>query len=153
MLHIAGLREAIAGGGDPDEATPVLTRLGQQINQPEIRNYRTDDALDEPGREEFLRRVAVQFGGLSDLMDKYPLPGLAAASEVYPSPGLLGTSAASGLNATGESDDQNYYTFRDDWRRTGKRTCATIMEMLDQRCWRGTLALKEPTEYEFECRC
>ena len=67
VLHIAGLREAIAGSGDPDEATP--DQIGQQINQM-MSNWRLL-MLDEPGREEFMR-VAVQFGGLADLMNKFP---------------------------------------------------------------------------------
>ena len=53
VVHIAGLREALAGGGDPDEASPE--EIGQQINR--MKSVFRLLMLDEPGREEFIREL------------------------------------------------------------------------------------------------
>ena len=47
VMNIAGLREAIAGGGDPDEATPE--QIGAEINR--MKSIYRLLMLDEPGRE------------------------------------------------------------------------------------------------------
>ena len=60
ILHVAGLRESIAGGGDPNE--PSADAIASQINALKS-NYRLL-MLDEEGRESF-KREAVTFGGLS----------------------------------------------------------------------------------------
>ena len=45
-MNIAGLRETIAGGGDPDEATPE--QIGAEINR--MKSIYRLLMLDEPGR-------------------------------------------------------------------------------------------------------
>ena len=64
VLNIAGLRDTIAGGGDPDEISPAA--IGQQINAGKS-NFRLM-MLDE---HEIFTRVAVSFAGLPDLFEKY----------------------------------------------------------------------------------
>ena len=67
VLHIAGLREAIAGGADPDEAS-ALKRLVRQVRAT-MSVFRLL-MLDEPGRETY-ERVAASFAGLKDILETY----------------------------------------------------------------------------------
>ena len=76
VLHIAGLREAIAGGGAEDEASP--DQIGRDINT--AKSLFRLLMQDEPGREEFTR-VAVNFGGIADLFDKYEARGSGSARD------------------------------------------------------------------------
>ena len=76
VMNIAGLREAIAGGGDPDEATPE--QIGAEINR--MKSIYRLLMLDEPGRETF-SRVQVAFGGLAELMNTMPATGGGGAED------------------------------------------------------------------------
>ena len=118
ILHIAGLREAIAGGGDPNEPSPE--EIAAQINQRKG-NYRLL-MLDEEGRESF-RREAVAFGGLAEIMDMYPLR--VAASRRIPDTKFLGRPPR-GMNATGVSDEKNYQTFLETVRNRKMRHAMRI---------------------------
>ena len=138
VLHIAGLREAIAGGGDPDEATPE--QIGQQINT--LKSNFHLMMLDEPGREEFLR-IAVQFGGLSDLMDKYQTR-VASARDI-PQTRWNGRAPA-GMSATGESDMKNYVMMMEENRQSKLLLPLMKLDMVLAR----HVGLKEPPEYEWK---
>ena len=138
VLHIAGLREAIAGGGDPDEQTPE--QIGAQINAGKS-IYRLL-MLDEPGREEFMR-IAVQFGGLADIMDKFP-ERVAAALDI-PYTRFMG-NPPKGMNATGESDQDNYILMMEANREAKLRDVLGMQ--LDPILARHA-GLKEAPEYEW----
>ena len=109
ILHIAGLRETIAGGGDPNEPSPE--EIAAQINQRKS-NYRLL-MLDEEGREQF-RRETIPFAGLAEIMDQYPLR--VAASRRIPDTKFLGRPPR-GLNATGISDEKNFQTLLETVRK------------------------------------
>ena len=102
ILSVSRLAEARAGqfsGDDPD--APTVDSIGSAINQAKS-SYRL--MLIDKDREAF-ERVAIQFGGLSDLLDKFQAR-VAAAADI-PQTRWMGQSPA-GLNATGESDMTNY---------------------------------------------
>lgn len=98
VMKVRGFRELLAGYKDPERASPyeVMTQNLQMKS-----NYRTMmiDSEDE------FERVAVSFGGIPDLLDRYATR-LSAAADI-PATRFLGRSP-SGLNATGESDMINY---------------------------------------------
>ena len=103
VVSIDRLRETMAGGGqaavDAGEMTPA--QIGAQINQM-MSVFRL--LLLEKGTEEF-NRVAVQFSGLEDIMDRFERR-LAGAADI-PITRWSGQSPG-GLNATGDSDWRNY---------------------------------------------
>ena len=138
VLHIAGLREAIAGGGDPNEPTPA--EIGQQINQLKS-NFRLL-MLDEAGREEFLR-VAVQFGGLPDIMDRYQ--HRVAQARKIPLTRWEGRSPA-GMSATGESDMKNYVLMMEAARSKKLRDELYILDQVLAR----NIGMREPPEFKWE---
>ena len=112
VLRVNQLREALAGGtheDDPD--APNIDDIGRSVNQ--TKSIHRLLMLDKE-KEDF-DRIAVQFGGLGDLMDKFP-ERVAAAARI-PRTRWLGSSPG-GLNATGDSDMDNYVmsieTHRDD---------------------------------------
>ena len=138
VLHVAGLRETIAGGGDPNEPTPA--EIGQQIRQG-MSNFRLL-MLDEPGREEFMR-VAVQFGGLPEIMDRYQ--HRVAQARKIPLTRWEGRSPA-GMSATGESDMKNYVLMMEAARAKKLRD---VMYVLDQVLARN-IGMREPPESKWE---
>ena len=75
--------------------------IGAQVNQTKSM-YRL--LMTDLGKEEFSRET-VMFAGLADLMDKFALR-LAAAADI-PATRFMGRSPV-GLNATGDSDMDNY---------------------------------------------
>ena len=99
VLSVSSLRDALSGAMHPSEVTPE--DIGQQINQLKS-NFRL--LMLDKETEEFTR-VAVAFGGLSDLLDAFQ-SRLAAAARI-PETRWRGRSPA-GLNATGDSDMRNY---------------------------------------------
>ena len=137
ILHIQGLRETIAGGGDPNEATPE--QIAQQINERKS-NYRLL-MLDEEGRENF-RREAVAFAGLAEIMDQFPLR--VAAARRIPDTKFLGRPPK-GMNATGVSDDKNYQTLLETVRKRKMRQA--------MRVWTEVLArhvgMREAPKFEW----
>ena len=138
VLHIAGLRETIAGGGDPGEPTP--SEIGQQIRQ-SMSNFRLL-MLDEPGREEFMR-VAVQFGGLPDILDRFQ--HRVAQARKIPLTRWEGR-APSGMSATGESDMKNYVLMMEAARTKKLRD---VLYVLDQVLARN-IGMREPPEFKWE---
>ena len=102
VLSIQGLRDAIAGRQGPGEATPE--QIGEAINR--YKSVYNMLMLEGGGMEEF-NRVAIQFSGLAEIMDKFS-ERIAAARDI-PLTRWRGMSPA-GLNATGESDMKNYVT-------------------------------------------
>ena len=100
ILNVNGIREIFAGNREPGELTP--DQIGEQVNQ--MKSIYRLLLLDSKSREEFTRE-AVNFGGLADLMDKYPAR-IAAAAKI-PRTRFLG-SPPIGMSATGESDMRNY---------------------------------------------
>ena len=136
ILHIAGLRETIAGGGDPNE--PSVEQIGEQINAGKS-NWRLL-MLDEPGREEF-RREAVTFSGLAEIMDMYPLR--VSAARRIPDTKFLGRPPR-GMNATGVSDEKNYQTYLETVRKRKMRHMSMFMEVLARH-----VGLREAPEFEW----
>ena len=138
VLHITGLRDAIAGTGDEDEQSP--DQIGQQINR--FKSIYRLMLLDEPGREEF-NRIAIQFGGLADLMDKFA--ARVAAARKIPITRFLG-SPPIGMDATGDSDMRNYIMMMEAAREA--KFHSHIDRRLDIVLARHA-GLKEAPEYEW----
>lgn len=138
ILHISGLRELLAGAGDPDEPGPE--EIGQQINMAKS-IYRLM-MLDGPDRED-LKRVGIVFGGLADLMDKFQ--GRVAAARKIPMTRFTGSPPV-GLNATGESDMKNYVMMMEANREN--RFHDHLDNRLDMVLARNA-GMKEPPEYEW----
>ena len=99
VLGVSDLRETIAGTAGSKEAT--ADEIGAAINQ--FKSVYHLLMLDKD-REDFTR-VAIQFGGLADLMDRFHMR-LAAAGDI-PGTRFMGQSPV-GMNATGASDMRNY---------------------------------------------
>ena len=137
VLHIAGLREHIAGGGDGDEASPA--QIGAEINEA-MSLYRLL-MLDEPGREEF-NRVAIAFAGLSDLFDKFP-ERVAMARDIPMT--RFKNQSPGGMNATGDSDMKNYIMMLEAKRAKDLRDPLTVLDMVFAR----NAGLREPPEFEW----
>ena len=138
VMNIAGLRESIAGGGDPDEATPE--QIGEEINR--MKSIYRLLMLDEPGRETF-SRVQVAFGGLSDLLDK--MPARVSAALDIPFTRFMG-NPPKGMNATGEGDQDNYILMMEANREAKLRDVLGMQ--LDPILARHA-GLKEAPEYEW----
>ena len=100
MLKIPGLRELHRGGThkNPDEPSP--TDIGEQTNA-----FKSIYRLLMLDSTEDFARIAVQFGGLADLMERFS-HRIAAAGQI-PITRWDGRSPA-GMSATGESDMKNY---------------------------------------------
>ena len=97
-MKIQGFKEALMGQNDEDE--PSIGVLGQSINiLKSIYRVLFLDAEDEADR------VAVNFSGIPDLIDRQ-IALLAAIADI-PATRFYG-QAPKGMNATGESDAQNY---------------------------------------------
>ena len=137
-MNIAGLRESIAGGGDPDEASPE--QIGEEINR--MKSVYRLLMLDEPGRETF-SRVQVAFGGLSDLLDK--MPARVSAALDIPFTRFMG-NPPKGMNATGEGDQDNYILMMEANREAKLRDVLGMQ--LDPMLARHA-GLKEAPEYEW----
>ena len=138
VLHISGLREAIAGGGDPNEPGPA--QIGADINM--MKSIYRLLMLDEAGREELIR-VAVQFGGLADLMDKYQ--ARVAAARKIPRTRFLG-SPPIGMSATGESDEKNYVLMMEAGRASNLLDPLAQLDAVLAR----HVGLREPPEYDWQ---
>lgn len=136
VLGVSRLREAVTGEVRDDDATPE--QIGEEINRAKS-NHRL--LLVDRGREEFYR-IAVQFGGLAEMMDKYP--GRIASSEDMPQTRWMGRSPA-GMNATGDSDMRNWILSVEGWRDD---TVPSELEILDQVLARDA-GLPEPLEYNW----
>ena len=137
VLEITGLREILAGEGDPGD--PNADDIGSQVNR--YKSIYNLLMLDK-GTESF-DRVAVQFAGLADLMDKFS-KRVAAAARI-PITRFMGMSPA-GLNATGDSDMKNYIMMMEAER---ERMLPDSLEILDQVIARDA-GLKEAPEYEWQ---
>ena len=86
--------------------------------------------------------MAIQFGGLADLMDRFH-QRLAAAADI-PMTRFLAQSPA-GMNATGESDLENYYSMVESNR---ERQLAHNLPILDEVVARDA-GLREVPDYEW----
>ena len=138
VLHVAGLREAIAGGGDPNEPTPA--EIGQQIRQG-MSNFRLL-MLDEAGREEFMR-VAVAFGGIPEILDRFQ--HRVAQARKIPITRWEGRAPA-GMSATGESDMKNYVLMMEAARTKKLRDELYVLDQVLAR----NVGMREPPEYKWE---
>ena len=122
ILKIAGLGDARAGlasSEDPD--APDVEQIGAQLNR--IKSVWRLLMMDL-NTEDF-ERVAVSFQGIANLMDKFV--GRVAAAAQIPETRFNGRSPA-GLNATGESDMENYVAMLESERA---RMLAPMMKPLD----------------------
>ena len=139
VLNIAGLRETVAGGGDPNEVTP--DEIGAQIlNRMSI--YRLL-MLDEPGREDFQQKgMGTTFGGLAEIMDMFE--ARVAAARQIPRTRFLG-SPPIGMSATGESDMKNYVMMVEANRARLLRDPLKQLDIVLSR----HIGLKEPLEFEY----
>ena len=101
ILKVQGLGEVLANQDnplDPDERSAV--QIAEQIS--EMKSIYRMALMDST--EDF-DRVAVQFSGIAELLDRFFIR-LAAMADI-PATRFLGRSPV-GMNATGESDLQNY---------------------------------------------
>ena len=98
VLRVDGLRDALVGQRDPSEPSPE--DIGGAINS--MKSIFRLMMLDKT--EEF-DRIAVNFGGMDGLLDRFNRR-LAAAADI-PATRFWGSSPV-GMNATGESDMANY---------------------------------------------
>lgn len=98
VLRIDGLKDALVGMKDPSE--PSAEQIGNSVNM--LKSVFRILMLDKT--DEF-DRIAVNFGGLSDIQDRIARR-LAAAAGI-PATRFWGQSPV-GMNATGESDTQNH---------------------------------------------
>ena len=133
VLSVTNLRDAAAGGVGAGEMT--VEEIGAQVNQ--VKSiFRL--LMLEKGHEEFMR-VAVQFGGLADLMDK-SARRVSAAAEIPFSRFM--EESAKGLNATGDGDWRNYVlTFE----ATRENTLPPVYGVLDPIVARSE-GIREPPE-------
>ena len=99
VLGVSDLRELMAGTAGTHETTAA--QIGSDINQ--IKSVFHMMMIDKD-REDF-SRVAIQFGGLANLMDRFALR-VAAAGDI-PATRFMGQSPV-GMNATGDGDMRNY---------------------------------------------
>ena len=98
VLSIANLRDAVSGNAENEVSVDMI---GDQINR--MKSIYRLMMLDQ-GEEEF-NRVAVQFGGLADLIDRSYLQVAAAADIPY---SRFVQDSPKGMNATGDGDFRNY---------------------------------------------
>ena len=136
VLGIEGLRDARAGTPEPGDLTP--DQIGRSINA-EKSVYRL--LMLDKGNEEF-KRVAVTFGGLADLMDRFARRVAAAAR--IPMTRFWGESPL-GMNATGDSDMRNHVMMTEALR---EHQLTDPLEILDMVLARDA-GLSEPPEYEW----
>ena len=138
VLHIAGLREAIAGGADPDEASPEEIGAAVRASMSVFRLL----MLDEPGRETY-ERVAANFGGLKDILETYQ-HRVASALKI-PQTRFLG-NPPTGMQATGESDMKNYVMMME---ATRSRLLKAPLRRFDEVLARHVGIRTDPPEYEW----
>ena len=136
VLGISELRDKIAGTGGRGEAS--VADIGRAVN--EIKSVYRLLMLDK--NEEEFTRVAVQFAGIADLMDRYA-QRLAAAADI-PMTRWMGQSPA-GMNATGDSDMKNYVMMLEANR---EKQLADALPRLDDVVARDA-GLREAPEYEW----
>ena len=137
VLKVENLREVLAGRGETEDTDAY--DIGKQVN--ELKSIYRLLMLDK-GMEDF-ERVAVNFGGLADLMDRFS--GRVAAARQIPKTRFLASSPA-GMNATGESDLRNYYQMIESAREM--KLAAAQIQKLDMVIARSA-GLKEPPDYEW----
>ena len=139
ILSIAGLGEARAGlSSESDPDAPDVEQIGAQINR--IKSVWRLLMMDK-NNEEF-ERVAVAFAGLADLMDRFA--GRVAAAAQIPQTRFMGRSPA-GLNATGDSDMENYVSMVEAERA---KHLPPILTLLDSVLARDA-GMREAPEYEW----
>ena len=136
VLGVADMREIVAGRAGQREAS--VEQIGDTINR--LKSIYRILMLDKD-REEF-SRVAIQFAGLADLLDKFS-ERLAAAADI-PITRWKGMSPA-GMNATGESDMHNYIAMLEANR---EKMLASVLPVLDEILARDA-GLDEPPEYDW----
>ena len=119
VLGVSSLRELIASKPRRGEAT--VDDIGRGINM--VKSVYGMMMLDK--EEEEFSRVAIQFGGLADLMSKFP-SRIAAAGDI-PETRFMGRSPA-GMSATGDSDMRNYIMMVEAKR---ENQLAHVLEKLD----------------------
>lgn len=137
VLGISRLREILAGKAQSN--LPTVEEIGGTINR--IKSVFRLLLVDKE-REDF-NRIAIQFGGLADLMDKFQ-ERLAGMADI-PMTRWQGASPA-GLNATGESDMKNYVMMVEANRENQLRP---ILPLLDEVLARDA-GLGEPPEHEWQ---
>ena len=135
VLAVSDLRATMAGQ-NPKETSPE--DIGRQVNQMKS-NHRL--LMLDKEQEEFTR-VAVQFGGLANLLDRFGARVAAAAK--IPRTRWLGASPI-GLNSTGDSEMQNYVMMVEAERENQLPDQLEILDMIVAR----DAGLDEPPEYEW----
>ena len=137
VLKVDSLAEKAAGMTEGAEEQ-TIDQIGARFNEMKsIFNL----MMIEKEEEEF-ERVAVQFGGLADLMDRFPAR-LAMARDI-PQTRFMG-NPPTGMNATGESDMRNYVMMVEAKRAV---RLAGALPKLDDILARN-VGMKEAPEYEW----
>ena len=135
VLSVEGLRESIAGTAESEVSA---SEIGEGINRMKS-IFRL--LMLEKGTEEFTR-VAVQFSGLADIMDR-AARRVAAAVDVPFSRFMQ--DAPKGLNATGDGDFRNYVMTFEAERQT---ELPPKLKVLDEVVFRSA-GLGEVPEWEW----
>ena len=139
ILKIAGLGEARAGLASTDDPdAPDVEAIGSQLNR--LKSVFRLLMMDKDNED--FERVAVAFSGIANVMDKFV--GRVAAAAQIPETRMMGRSPA-GLNATGESDMENYVAMLESER---ERMLTPMMVPLDVVLARDA-GLGEPPEFEW----
>ena len=135
VLGVASLRETLSGAQTKEASAEDI---GRQINQ--LKSNHRLLMIDKD--EEKFERIAVQFSGLADLMDRYA-KRVAAAGRI-PGTRFWG-QAPVGLNATGDSDMKNYIIMMESER---EKMLPEVLDLLDEVIARDA-GLPEALEYEW----
>ena len=98
VFKIGGFRDAISGEAGPDDVTPEMYADSINRNKSNFKSVFINES-------DSFERTAVNLTGFSDLMDRFGRR-LAAMADI-PETRFFGRSPA-GMNATGDSDMQNY---------------------------------------------
>lgn len=137
VLKISGFHDLISGtAGDHEQS---IDALGRAMNT--VKSVFRMFMMDKD--ESDFTRVAVAFGGLSDLLNAYAAR-LAAAGDI-PITRFMASSPA-GMNATGESDWRNYVVMNESLRAS---KTAHVFPILDEVVARDA-GLRETPEFEWQ---
>ena len=137
VLSVTNLRDA--GSGMVGSGDVTVEEIGAQINRIKS-NFRL--LMLEKGHEEFTR-VAVQFGGIADLIDRSERKVAAAAGIPY---SRFMMDAPRGMNATGEGDWRNYVLTFEAMR---ENELPPVYRKADEIVARSE-GVTEPDDYEWE---
>lgn len=137
VLAVSNLRATLAGRGGNKEAT--AEQIGGDVNR--LKSNHRLMMLDKEDEE--FSRIAVQFGGLAHIMDRFN-QRVAAAGRI-PQTRWMGQPPV-GMNATGDSDNRNYIMMVEAMR---DEQLMSVLKTLDMVLAKDA-GIKEAPEYKFQ---